>query len=170
MKILTGIIKGMAMSRKEALEELRNQVTPIHQHLIKLTLIDDDNKEHWSKELENIFRRLNNITIKPNNKKLSSQEIITEYLRYCDLDNHSRMIRLTLKEYCKHPQNKKQTVSVREHDTGDNHNDIINFVLQQSLKVSKDTWDSETFKKTANKLYNHYKNTPSHTIKKKELK
>ncbi len=68
----SSVLLEMAYERKSALNILRNLQYPIKEHFIKYLAIDSPNdKQHWIVELNGYFRKIDDISLKPNGKKLN---------------------------------------------------------------------------------------------------
>ena len=66
----------MAESRKNAKRIITGLSPQIFKNLVKLFVLNSpENKQHWIKELNGWFNSIDNITLKPNNKKIDWQTI-----------------------------------------------------------------------------------------------
>ena len=64
----------MSVPRSEGLEILRENKQPILMHLIKICIYQNstNNLDHWIHELASFAVRINNVMLKPNNRKFSA--------------------------------------------------------------------------------------------------
>ena len=81
----------MAYYRRDAQDKIRSLSGTILTHVIKLLYLDDDlNIKHWKDEITSYFNKIEDITIKPNNKKFTKEEYYN-YLflePYCSSDSN----------------------------------------------------------------------------------
>lgn len=81
----------MAYYRRDAQDKIRSLSGTILTHVIKLLYLDDDlNIKHWKDEITSYFNKIEDITIKPKNKKFTKEEYYN-YLflePYCSSDSN----------------------------------------------------------------------------------
>lgn len=65
----------MAYERRKAIDVIRGVAPTLAIHLIKYYAFDDVSKGHWASEINGYLSRIDNTTLKPNNKKLSGETI-----------------------------------------------------------------------------------------------
>lgn len=70
-KLMETSLFEMAYERKKAINEVSALARQIKTHLVKLYAFDDQAHDHWVMELDTFFSDIDDITLTPNNKKLS---------------------------------------------------------------------------------------------------
>ena len=77
----------MAFYRKEAMHKIMSLSSPTFGHILKAKYINDkNNRNHWISEIKNFFNKVDEIEIKPFNRKFSKEEYIRWLFEgpYCD--------------------------------------------------------------------------------------
>lgn len=138
----------MAFSRKTAMEKVTVISPPIFDHFIKLFLFNlPETKQHWIDELNNFFNTINRIYLKPDNTKLSFEEIYN-WLVYDAAPHYSTNYIINAIRVMTRQQYK--TVRVHEHDP----EHILNLILNIIKNISRDIANNR-FETVEDYLPNH---------------
>lgn len=85
------ILFEMAYERKHALNKLDNLSHPISTHILKLIIFNNSpNFNHWLGELNSWLNQVDDIRLKPTNKKLNRQDYL-KYLKGLYLENEDQV-------------------------------------------------------------------------------
>ncbi|MGI0076100.1 MAG: hypothetical protein ACREAU_01685 [Nitrosopumilaceae archaeon] len=122
----------MAYERKKAIETVISLSPQIFEHLIKIFVFKLPHaKYHWIKEVNRWFTTIDRIILKPNNKRLTAEDIY-EWMIFDSSPHYSvefinssvrRMLRMEFKD-----------VAVSDYDA----NHLLNIILRIIQKVVKD--------------------------------
>ena len=131
----------MAYYRRDAKDKIRSLSGTVLIHIIKVLYLDDKlNIEHWKKEIISYFDKIEDITIKPKNKKFDKEE-------YYDF--------LFLEPYCVSDSN------WTKYEINDRYIKMIvgkiNYQYNSNIKESDIDFDdiSDLFKKLSEKISNY---------------
>ena len=131
----------MAYYRRDAKDKIRSLSGTVLIHIIKVLYLDDKlNIEHWKKEIISYFDKIEDIAIKPNNKKFTKEE-------YYDF--------LFLEPYCKSNSN------WMKYEINDRYIKMIvgriNYQYNSNIKENDIDFDdiSDIFKKISEKISNY---------------
>lgn len=100
----------MAFERKTVVNKVRDISITLSRHLIKYLAFDDQAKNHWLNEINGYLNMIDDVTLKPNNKKLSGDvyySLLWDGPLNDGIDSITRKIRsMTRNEYkdCKRSQ------------------------------------------------------------------
>jgi len=131
----------MAYYRRDAKDKIRSLSGTVLIHIIKVLYLDDKlNIEHWKKEIISYFDKIEDIAIKPNNKKFTKEE-------YYDF--------LFLEPYCNSNSN------WMKYEINDRYIKMIvgriNYQYNSNIKENDIDFDdiSDIFKKISEKISNY---------------
>jgi len=133
----------MAFYRKDAIDSIRSLSDTILIHILKVKCLQSDKDEnHWKKEINTFFRKVNSIRIKPKNKKFSQEEYMNFLFiePYCMSNSSYKNSTYYLNEpYLKsiiREINYEYNSSIKYSDI--NINELIDFFKEISNKIEKD--------------------------------
>ena len=96
----------MAFERKDAIKKLDNLSYEISIHLLKLIVFNNSNNfNHWLGELNSWLNQVDDIRLKPNNKKLKEEDYL-KYLKELYLENIDQVEKNIKKLKNRYPEEK----------------------------------------------------------------
>jgi len=139
--LISGPLFEMAFHRKNAIDKIRSLSGTILNHIIKVKYINDsNNKKHWISEIISYFEKIDEIEIKPYNRKFSE----IEYLEF-----------LLVEPYCDSKSSAKKNIFIFRKDYIDKIIRKINKDYNSDIKNIDYDFIISFFKKISNVLENN---------------
>lgn len=139
-KISNTTLFEMAYERKHAKSIVTGLSPQIFKHLLKLYTFDYPiGYNHWINELNTFINKINDIYLKPNNQKISSnvlyEWLVNESAPCYNTDYISNQIKLMKRQEYK-------DISLKPFDTQQVLDNILNIFKQVSIDVSSNNFES----------------------------
>jgi hypothetical protein len=131
----------MAFERKDAIRKLDNLSYEVSQHLLKLIVFNNSNNfDHWLGELNGWLNQIDDIRLKPNNKKLREEDYL-KALKEFYLENEDQVTKMIQK--LKNKYKDEQVIYDEPSFVFNKTETILNWVCKS---LSKDTFEPLTEK------------------------
>lgn len=144
-------------TRAQVIQIVEAQTAKIHEHLIKLLLIDTTASQHWIKEIAEFFNHINRARLK-GNKTLDIDTLKSIYGDENSIETMELDTKQAVREFCEHKSNTTKTAYIRDTDLTQLHTTIVSFSLQQLQLIAQDEWSKELCKRELKELHKQSEN------------